>query len=248
MDIFVLGVGEAGDPDFSNSSVAVTADGFRLLIDCGHSVPPSLWRALPDPDAVDAVYFTHHHPDHCFGLVPVLIRWTDDGRRKPLEIVTTAEGRRQLTRLFEAGGIDPERARRFPLVWRETPGEGTEGRIGPFAVRSAPTLHAVPNHAIRLEAGGRSFAYSGDGRPTREAEDLYRGADLLFQECFTLQADPTQPFHAAHEALAGWPERLGIGAVRLYHVRRDQREALAAACSGDGRMGLALPGERIRLG
>lgn len=244
MDIHVLGVGEAADPDLPNSSVVVEEGGYRLLIDCGHSVPPVLWRAYPDPDAVNAVYFTHHHPDHCFGLVPALIRWTDDGRRTPLEIVATADGRRQLALLFAAGGIDPDRSLSFPLLWREV---GHEGRIGPWNARTAPTLHSVPNRALALSAGGRLFAYSGDGRPTPESEALARGADLTFQECYTLAPEPGQPFHAAWTLLAPLPQRLGLGAMRLYHVRRDQRDALAAVCAGLADVALARPGERIRL-
>lgn len=244
MDIHVLGVGESADPDLPNSSVVVSQDGFRLMIDCGHSVPPVLWRELPDPDAVDALYFTHHHPDHCFGLVPALIRWTDDRRRKPLILATTSDGRHQLRQLFAAGGIDPQRSLSFPLDWHAVPETGT---LGPFALRTAPTLHAVPNLAVRLEAGGKSFAYSGDGRMTPESESLFRGADLLFHECFTVDPDPTQPFHAAYSQLSGLPDRLGIGAVRLYHVRRNERSGLAAACAGDPRMVPAVPGERIAL-
>lgn len=242
MDIHVLGVGESADPDLPNSSVVVSQDGFRLMIDCGHSVPPVLWRELPDPDAVNALYFTHHHPDHCFGLVPALIRWTDDRRRKPLILATTSDGRHQLCQLFAAGGIDPERSLSFPLDWRAMPETGT---LGPFKVRTAPTLHAVPNLAVRLEAGGKSFAYSGDGRMTPESERLFRGADLLFHECFTVEPDPTQPFHAAYSQLSGLTDRLGIGAVRLYHIRRNERAGLAAACAGDPRTVPAVPGERI---
>ncbi|AWK88657.1 MBL fold metallo-hydrolase [Azospirillum thermophilum] len=244
MDIHVLGVGESADPALPNSSVIVSADGFRLMIDCGHSVPPVLWRELPDPDAVDALCFTHHHPDHCFGLVPALIRWTDDRRSKPLGIVTTADGRRQLGQLFQAGGIDPERSLSFPLQWSETP---AEGEVGPFRIRTAPTLHAIPNLAIRLEAGGKSFAYSGDGRATEESEALFRGADLLFHECLTVEPDRSQPFHAAYTQLSGLPDRLAIRAMRLYHVRRDLRRELAAACAADPRIALAIPGERIAL-
>ncbi|MGQ9368368.1 MBL fold metallo-hydrolase [Azospirillum sp. ST 5-10] len=239
MDIRVLGVGEAADPDLPNSSVTVAADGFRVLVDCGHSVPPVLWRAHPGPDAVDAVVFTHHHPDHCFGLVPVLIRWTDQGRTGPLDVVTTRPGRRQLLQLLEAGSVDPDRGLSFPLRWHDVL---ETGRLGPFALATAPTRHALPNRALRFAHGGAVFAYSGDGRPTAESEALFRGADLLFHECYTVAPDPAQAFHAAFPMMADLPERLGVGALRLYHVRADQRAALAAACSEHANIALAVPG------
>ena len=52
MQVTVLGVGEAFDPTYPNTSVLVEAAGFALLVDCGHSVPPSLWRLAPEPDRV----------------------------------------------------------------------------------------------------------------------------------------------------------------------------------------------------
>ena len=49
--IDVLGVGEAFDPNYANSSVVVTADEYRLLIDCGATVPGLVMGKYPDPDA-----------------------------------------------------------------------------------------------------------------------------------------------------------------------------------------------------
>jgi ribonuclease BN (tRNA processing enzyme) len=244
MDILALGVGEAADADFPNSSVTVAEGGFRLLIDCGHSVPPVLWRTFADPEAVDAVVFTHRHPDHCFGLVPALIRWADDGRRKPLDLHVAADVRRHLELLFAAGGLDPERDLPFALTWRELEEEGS---IGPFRVTTAPTRHAVPNWALRLEAGGKVFAYSGDGRPTGQSEALFRGADLLFHECLSVHAVPSQPHHACLDQLAAFPQDLGVGSMRLYHVWASERAALERACAGRPGLELARPGDRFVL-
>lgn len=244
MDILVLGVGEAADPDFCNASVVVGAGGFRLLIDCGHSVPTALWRALPEPDAIDAVYLTHPHPDHMFGLVPVLIEWTDRGRRAPLTIVVGPDVRAQLGLLFAAAGLDPYRSLSYPLRWL---GLEEAGRIGPFEAAFAPTLHAAPNHAIRLDAGGRRFAYSGDGRPTPESVALFRGADLLFHECYTLHPEPGQFHHADLATVERVARESEAETVRLHHLRKDQRAAVAAAVAGHPRIALAEPGERITL-
>src|SRR4051794_29276145 len=92
MRIELLGVGEAFDAEEPNAAALVEQDGFTLLIDCGHSAVSQLWRARPDPDAVDAVYLTHHHADHVLGLPAVINRWEFDGRRRDLLIVTTPAG------------------------------------------------------------------------------------------------------------------------------------------------------------
>nr|WP_255542653.1 hypothetical protein [Azospirillum sp. INR13] len=158
-----------------------------------------------------------HHPDHCFGLVPALIRWTDDRRSKPLDIFTSIGGWKQLALLFQAGATDPERCLSFPLRWVETQEDGV---IGPYRLRTALTRHSMPNRAIQLETGNAAFAYSGDGRTTPDSEALFRGDDLLFHECLTVEPDPVQPFYAAYGQLSDFPDRLGVRAMRLYHVDR----------------------------
>ena len=146
--------------------------------------------------------------------------------------------------LLAAAGLDPYRSLSYPLRWL---GLEEAGRIGPFEAAFAPTLHAAPNHAIRLDAGGRRFAYSGDGRPTPESVALFRGADLLFHECYTLHPEPGQFHHADLATVERVARESEAETVRLHHLRKDQRAAVAAAVAGHPRIALAEPGERITL-
>lgn len=236
MRIIPLGVGDAFDPEQPNSSSLVEQDGFTLLIDCGHSVVPLLWRARPDPETLDAVFLTHHHADHVIGLPSVLDRWSYEGRQKPLLVVTTEWGAAQLQQICGLLDIKPG----FPVRYVRS----TESRLGPFALRTAPTQHAVPNQALRLEAGGRRFAYSGDGRPTPESLALYADADLLLHECWEPGPAPDVAFHAdlpTVRTIAG-PARIG-----LYHIRAGRRPAMRAAIADDERFFVAEPGQAFEL-
>jgi ribonuclease BN (tRNA processing enzyme) len=238
--ISVLGVGEAFDPHEGNSSVLVEEAGFRLMIDCGHAVPPALWRR-GDGVEIDAIYLTHHHPDHVFGLVPVLDAFVGQGRRKGLEIITTAWGIEHVKRLCEVGLLDLA-SLPYAVSFRDL----TQLRqIGPWTAAFAATEHSVVNHAIKLGSRGRDFAYSGDGRPTAASRALFAGADLLFHECHIVEELPPMKHHADIATVRGieGPRRIGV-----YHLRSDQRPLGAAAVAGDARLFLPKAGDVIEFG
>ena len=77
------------------SGYLVELDGFRLLMDPGYAVTPLL-----DPLAVDAVFVSHGHPDHCADLNPLLRgRVLADSPPVPLPV-------------YALGGVDsPQRVR-----------------------------------------------------------------------------------------------------------------------------------------
>nr|VUD28896.1 metal-dependent hydrolases of the beta-lactamase superfamily III [Raoultella sp. NCTC 9187] len=47
----------------------------QWLIDCGPTIPRALWQRGGDINDIDAIYFTHVHPDHCTGLTALLNYW-----------------------------------------------------------------------------------------------------------------------------------------------------------------------------
>ncbi|MDQ2803812.1 MAG: ribonuclease Z [Pseudomonadota bacterium] len=239
MVVTLIGVGEAFDAVEPNSAALVEADGFSLLIDCGHAAAQALWRARPNPEAVNAVYLTHQHADHVLGLVPVLDRWAFEGRRGQLTLLGTEAGLDYLRRLLEWGFIPTGPRSPFTIEFQVA---GQVGRIGPFETGTAPTEHGAPNQAICLESGGRRFAYSGDGRPTEAALALYADAHLLLHECFAAETADAMPGHCdlpTVQAIAG-PERIG-----LYHIPAGQRDAMRARVAGDTRLFVPDAGTRL---
>src|SRR3954464_7841441 len=157
----LLGVGEAFDAPLGNTSALLTAES-RLLLDCGYAVPASLWAHDGDPDFLDGIYISHAHGDHYFGWPPVIGRMWESGRTKELAIVTqpaVSDKRRNAMELACPGILA---ACKFDL--RFVPAAvGARVQWREFALGFAPSTHSVPNLAVRVETGGRSFAYSGDG-------------------------------------------------------------------------------------
>ena len=83
VEVTFLGVGEAFDEKLTNTSVLVKVEegcsNVRLLMDCGFTVPSQFWREGLHVDALDAVWISHFHGDHFFGVPALLVRFLEEG-------------------------------------------------------------------------------------------------------------------------------------------------------------------------
>lgn len=69
MKIDVLGCGSAFSLQQNTSAIRIIdAENRQWLIDCGPTIPRALWQRGLDVNDIDAIYFSHVHPDHCTGL------------------------------------------------------------------------------------------------------------------------------------------------------------------------------------
>jgi ribonuclease Z len=82
-----LGTGAAAPTRERNvSSLAVTLDGRTLLFDCGEGTQHQIQRSNIRSGAIDAVFITHLHGDHLFGLPGLIATLGLNGRSEPLTI------------------------------------------------------------------------------------------------------------------------------------------------------------------
>ena len=193
MRLTVLGCsGSAPGPTSPASCYLVEHDGFSLLLDLGNGSFGSL-VALADPAAVDAVYLSHLHADHCLDVAPFIVwhRYSGQSARTPLPLYAPMGADRRLALVYDVDGgpIDD--------VFDAIPIGPGEWGLGPFQVRTARTAHPVECHAVRLSAGGRSLVYTGDTGPSAAVEELARGTDVLLAE-------------AAHPETPGLPPGLHL--------------------------------------
>jgi ribonuclease BN (tRNA processing enzyme) len=246
-EVTVLGCGEAFDERYTNTSLLLRAEERTILLDCGYSAPAPLWNAVADPDALDLIYISHAHADHCFGLPAVLGRMWEDGRTKPLAILSQPPLLAQIRASMEAGYPGLAARFQYPVEYLEAlPGqrvvwEGPAGKGILFGF--APTRHSVTNLAIRVEAGGGKFCYSGDGQFTDESRALFAGADLLVHEAYSF--DPS-PVHGDFPGVIGMAADQNVGRLALVHiqrkVRREQGERIHALDAV-----VPEPGDRMAL-
>ncbi|MFI7416546.1 MBL fold metallo-hydrolase [Nonomuraea sp. NPDC049684] len=222
------------------SGYLVEHDGFRLLVDLGSGTVPRLLERV-GADQIDAVFISHGHPDHCADLNPLLrARTMRDDPSPPLPLYALP------------GALDAVLALDRPGVLADayvlhefTAGGGFD--IGPFHARTRPLPHSVPNAGVRLTAGGRVLAYTGDSGPSPGRVDLARGADLLLAEAtFVNEVPEASRRYLSSAREAGRQAReADVRHLLLTHLHpgTDTSAALAAAqAECDGEIGIATSG------
>lgn len=183
-----VGSGDAfGSGGRLQTCIVVDGPGLRLAIDFGATSLAGLRQRGIDPNSIDAVALTHLHGDHCGGI-PFLLMDAMLGARRtaPLTVVGPQGTREHLHRLRDvlfpgSGSMQP----RFDLEFREI-APGDEIPVDDATLRAAAARHTRETHplAYRLQIGGRSIAYTGDGELTEDLQRLVAGADLLIAECY----------------------------------------------------------------
>lgn len=130
------------------AAVAVTLDGRTLLFDCGEATQHQLMRSGVRAGSIDAVFLTHLHGDHLFGLPGLLASMSLNARERPLDL------------------LGPDGLRRFveglPLFHTTYPVclHGIEPYRGDgFRVDAAPVEHSAPCVAYRVTEDDRAGAF-----------------------------------------------------------------------------------------
>jgi ribonuclease BN (tRNA processing enzyme) len=241
------GCGAWPTADQACSGYLVEHDGFALLMDPGYATLPRLLALMP-AQRVDAVLVSHGHPDHCADLNPLL-------RARELR----ADAAPALPVHTLPGAVDPVLALDGPrmlaracALYEFTAGHRFE--IGPFRVDSWPLPHFVPNAGLRLTAGGKVLAYTGDTGPSAAIAAMARDADLLLAEAThpeRILPPGDAPYLSTARQAGGHAAKAGAARLVLTHLWPGTDRSVsaeAARSSYDGDIAVALPGMSIELG
>ncbi|MFN2386951.1 MAG: MBL fold metallo-hydrolase [Thermoanaerobaculia bacterium] len=192
-----------------HSAFTVEHEGFRLLCDLGENR-----KTLMPEIAPDAVYLSHAHPDHAWGLA--------DGAEVPVH----------------ASAITHEILKDYPLPRRVTLQPGSSVRVGPFRLTIYPVVHSVrcPGVAVRILAGKTTVLYSGDIIAFDEPERALAGADLYVGDGSTLTGSLVRRHpsgalmgHTTVRAQLGWLGRYGVRRAVFSHFGKEPIEMGDAA-------------------
>jgi ribonuclease BN (tRNA processing enzyme) len=131
---------------------------------------------------------------------------------------------------------------------------GDRFEVGPFLVDTWALPHFVPNAGLRLTAGGRVLAYTGDTGPSPDIAVLARGADVLLAEATFPEQVPSAgdaPYLSTARQAGEHAARADVGRLVLTHLwpGTDPPAARAAADRVfPSALDVATPGLTIDLG
>ncbi|MFM7063656.1 MAG: MBL fold metallo-hydrolase, partial [Actinomycetes bacterium] len=206
LSLTVLGCsGTYAAPRGACSGYLVRSATTSVLLDCGPGTLANLQEHVALRD-LDAVVFTHEHPDHWLEL-PVMRNALKYGvGRTGVPLVTTA-GTLGLGQPFGLAGT-------FML---QTVADGDSVGLGDLSFRFCRTDHPVETLAVRVDGEGRSLGYSADTGPgwSCAALDDGTGLDLLVAEATFRHGDGNDPVHltarqAGEQARAARARRLVV--------------------------------------
>jgi ribonuclease BN (tRNA processing enzyme) len=157
------------------SGFLVEHDGFRLLVDVGYATVPRLLSVVA-AEEVDAVFVSHGHPDHCVDLNALLrARALRDVPAPPLPVYALPDALDAVLALDRPGMLAGA-----CTIEDLVPGRNLD--IGPVRAETRLLPHSMPNAGVRLSAGDRVLAYTGDAGPSPQVVRLAHDADLLIAE------------------------------------------------------------------
>ncbi|MGH7162552.1 MAG: MBL fold metallo-hydrolase [Planctomycetota bacterium] len=220
MRVTVLGSGEAvptARRSCAGYLVAWSARAVLLAASAG-----TYMRALKaglEPRALSALALTHFHADHCADL-PSLLQARRLAGLPPLPIAAPAGLSRLLAgfaAIFGAWVEEFARPESYPFA------------LDGLSIRAFPALHGQGSVSLRLEAEGKSLAYSGDTADCPGLREACRGADLALLECTS--ARPMEG-HMTPQDCAAVAAACGVGRLLLTHLGPDVETGLPRAEDG----------------
>ena len=200
---------------------------WRILLDLGNGALGELHNHV-DPLAIDAVFISHLHADHCLDLCGyyVMRKYHPLGVQPQIPVWGPADTAERMARAYDLPG-DPGMTEEFDF--RD---HGGPVQVGPFTVEAHRVVHPVPAYALRVTANDRVLVYSGDTGPCDELDRAAAGADLFLSEAsFEAGADNPPDLHLTGADGGAVAARAGTKRLVLTHVPpwHDPEEALAEA-------------------
>lgn len=182
IEICIVGSGTGiPSPKRASPSSLLRLSHQTILIDSGPGTVRRLSELGISLHDVDALCYTHFHPDHAADLVHFFFASKNphDPRKKPLKLFGGPGLRIFYEKLLDAyeGVFRPV----FPLSLIEM--GDSQHDDAHFRLFTLPVLHTPHSIGYRFEAEGKSVVFSGDTDVCENLVELAKGTDLFVLEC-----------------------------------------------------------------
>jgi ribonuclease BN (tRNA processing enzyme) len=249
VELTVLGSGGTWPrPSGATAGYLLQHDGFNLWVDAGSGTFSRLQEHIRIED-IHGLLITHGHPDHFVDVYPCFYARHYGKLGEPgIPLVAPEDFWDRMAGLVSENGVDVA-ATAFDV--RGTPA-GADFEVGPFRIRSYEMTHiGVQSLGYRIEADGRTLAYTGDSGPCDEVVQLAKDADLFLCEATWKHADGLLPFHMSARQAGEHAARAGADTLVLTHIwptlDTEDSRAEAAEVFG-GTIEIARGGRRWKVG
>ncbi len=183
LEILFLGSGNAFASGRYWNSFLVNG---RYLFDASPVVLPHLKQSDTALEDIEAVFISHFHGDHFFGLPFLLLEYAEmTNRSKDLTIIGPPGVQERVRAVTEAGFPNVPRKQKCYEERYHDLGDGLEGEVAglKFVARRVDHVPDLDCYGFRVEVGERTVAYSGDSVMCDGLIELADGADVFVVEC-----------------------------------------------------------------
>lgn len=203
-------------PDSPASCYLVEDGTTKILLDLGNGALGALQKYIDIYD-LDAVFLSHLHADHCadVGALYVAIRYFPLGTKEPVAVYGPSGTPQRLTDSY--GPTDPPGVLGFLDVHEFS--DGDQICIGSITITAIKVDHIIDGFAFKVEAGDRTFVYSGDTDTCTQLVDAATGADLALFEAAFIESLPYQrQIHMTGKTAAQVAVAAGVERLILTHI------------------------------
>lgn len=188
---------------------------WRLLLDLGSGALGTLHRYV-DPVLIDGVVLSHLHADHCLDLCGfyVLRKYHPTGAQPQIPVWGPAG---TAVRMAKAYDLDEDPGMNEEFDFRTHVADDLH--FGPFTIRAHHVAHPVTAYSIRITAGGRTLAYSGDTGVCDGVHEAAQDADLFLCEASFRDGVSNPPdLHLTGGEAAAIAEKANVSRLVLTHI------------------------------
>lgn len=214
----VLGAsGTYPKPDGACTGYLLRSGGHHIWMDAGSGTFANLQRHT-DPNSLKAVMISHLHIDHILELYSLYyaIRFGAGGQGpRGLQIFAPARAEAHLQQLVSPTGPDG-----FGGYYDfKTVRSGDKISLEPFVFTFLRSVHPIECLSMRVQASGRTLAYTSDTGWNDELIEFSRGADVLIAEASLQAPNPAMTqVHLTAEQAGSLAEKAGVGRLVLTHI------------------------------